>query len=69
MAGMGVLEGVAQSLARDAVNLIPYDGVQVPYGTLHRQIECCSVAIREFVADRLQGLGKSFVAVADERKS
>jgi hypothetical protein len=54
MAGMGVLESIAQSLARDTVNLIPYGRVQVSWETFHHQTEGCFVVNRKVVPHRVQ---------------
>ena len=58
MAGMGVLEGIAQRLASDAVKLVPYDRVQVPGGTFHDQAESAASSLRKFVPHRVHGFGK-----------
>src|SRR5580692_5935560 len=58
MAGMGMLEGIGQSLARDSVNLIPDDGVQVSCGSLHLQIEGRGIVARKLIAYCVQGFRK-----------
>src|SRR5208282_372850 len=54
MARMRVLERVSQGLSRDAVELAPDDGAQVPNRPFHRQIESRPVIARKFVASSVQ---------------
>src|SRR4029077_13191198 len=49
-------ERIAQPLARDVVNFVPNDGIQVPYRAFYDHTEGRGVPAREFVSHRLYGL-------------
>src|ERR1700730_2774038 len=49
-------ESIAQRLARDAVNFVPNDRIQVPYRAFYNHTEGRGVPAREFVSHRAYGL-------------
>ena len=69
MAGMGVLERIAQRLAGDAVKLVPYDRVQVPWRTFHHQPNSAVSSVESSFPTAFTASESSFVVVADDRKS
>src|ERR1700724_1200644 len=58
MAGIGVLESIAQRLARDPVKLVPYDRVQVPWWSFHGQTKDPVIVGRQFIPHRVHGFRK-----------
>src|SRR4026208_274712 len=56
MSCTSVGESIAQRLARDTVNFVPNDGIQVPYRAFYNQTEDHRVPARAFVSNRAYGL-------------
>src|SRR4026208_2064096 len=56
MSCTSVGESIAQRLARDTVNFVPNDGIQVPYRAFYNHTEGRGVPACEFVSHRAYGL-------------